>query len=149
MIHECNRFMGGVDLCDMFLSLYRVKLKRPKWYFPIFFYLIKVALANGWLLCRRHEKQRGTPVRSQLQLVEFQSQVAYDLVNFELQNQKRDEQVVVLFQPERPDLTKLVIFQRTRRNIMDVGYVQKECSKFLISLCFTKDRHCFLNFHVR
>ena len=27
-----NRFMGGVDKADMFLSLYRTKLRTRKWY---------------------------------------------------------------------------------------------------------------------
>ena len=53
MMKEYNKFMGGVDLCDMLLSLYHIKLGSKKWYMPIFHYLINVSITNGWLLYRK------------------------------------------------------------------------------------------------
>lgn len=35
VVAEYNRFMGGVDLADMLLELYRVDRKSFKWYFRI------------------------------------------------------------------------------------------------------------------
>lgn len=59
MVHEYNKFMGGVDPCDMLLSKYNIRLKTNKWYVPIFYYCIKLAVTNGWLLYRRHQSQHG------------------------------------------------------------------------------------------
>ena len=42
-IAECNKFMGGVDLCDMLLELYRIDFKSKKWYVRIFFYILDLA----------------------------------------------------------------------------------------------------------
>ena len=53
MVHEYNQFMGGVDLCDMFLPLFRIRLQSNKWNMFVFYYLIKVAVTNKWLLYRR------------------------------------------------------------------------------------------------
>ena len=46
IVHEYNKFMGAVDLHDMLLSLYAIKLRSNKWYMPIFYYCIKVAVTN-------------------------------------------------------------------------------------------------------
>ena len=83
MVHECNKFMGGVDLNDMLLPMYRIKMRSKKWYMPIFFYLIKDALTNPWLLYRRHLKHAVVypPSTSHMSLLEFQSQVATGLTS--------------------------------------------------------------------
>ena len=49
-IAEYNKFMGGVDLCDMLLKLYRIDFKSKKWYMRIFFYVLDLTTVNGWLL---------------------------------------------------------------------------------------------------
>ena len=81
MVHEYNKFMGGVDLCDMMLSLYRVKLKSRRWYMPIFYHLLKVAVTNAWILYRRYCNLNGNDKKSQHSLVSFQNHVASDLIN--------------------------------------------------------------------
>lgn len=45
-----NKFMGGVDKCDMLLSLYRTKLRTRKWYLRIAFHLFSLASINSWIL---------------------------------------------------------------------------------------------------
>ena len=52
-IAEYNKFMGGVDLCDMLLELYRIDFKSKKWYMRILFYVEDLATVNGWLLYHR------------------------------------------------------------------------------------------------
>ncbi len=47
MVNEYNKFMEGVDLCDMLLSLYRIRLKSNKWYMSVFYYLVKVSVTNA------------------------------------------------------------------------------------------------------
>jgi hypothetical protein len=45
-----NKFMGGVDKADMFLSLYRTKLRTKKWYHRIAFHLLSLAVVNSFVM---------------------------------------------------------------------------------------------------
>lgn len=52
-----NRHMGGVDLLDSILGLYRIQLRSKKWYKKIFYHMIDMCAVNAWLLWRRcHEE---------------------------------------------------------------------------------------------
>lgn len=72
--------MGGDDLCDMLLSLYRIKLGSNKWHVPIFNYFIQIAVTNGWLMYIRHCEQlhQGDSAK-RMTLLEFQISRANDL----------------------------------------------------------------------
>lgn len=50
LIGNYNHNMGGVDKCDMLLSLYRTHLKTKKWYKRVLFHFLDVAVINSWLL---------------------------------------------------------------------------------------------------
>jgi len=45
IVKEYNKFMGGVDLSDMLLSIYRIDRRSSKWYLRIVFYVLGVAVA--------------------------------------------------------------------------------------------------------
>ncbi len=45
--------MGGVDLLDSLIVLYRMKIRSRKWYHRIVFNMLDFTLVNGWLLYRR------------------------------------------------------------------------------------------------
>ena len=79
MVVEYNCHMGGVDLCDMLLSLYRIRHRSTKYYMHIVFYCIGVAVVNGWLLYRRHMDQKNVPAKNQLCLLKFQADLAASL----------------------------------------------------------------------
>ena len=79
MMKVYNNFMGGVDLCDMLFSLYHIKLCSKKWYMPIFHYLIKMSLTNGWLIYRRDQMNYALEDKP-FTLLDFQAQIAADLV---------------------------------------------------------------------
>ena len=74
IVKEYNNHMGTVDLCDMLMELYRSSTRSKKWYMRIVYYCIDVAVTNGWLLHRRHMKQRGE--RIIMPLLEFRCYVA-------------------------------------------------------------------------
>lgn len=48
-----NRHMGGVDLLDSMLGLYRIQIRSKKWYKRIFFHMIDLCAVNAWILWRR------------------------------------------------------------------------------------------------
>lgn len=49
-----NQHMGGVDLLDSMLGLYRIKIRSRQWYKRIFFHLVDMCIVNAWLLWRRN-----------------------------------------------------------------------------------------------
>ena len=78
IVKEYNHHMGTVDLCDMLMELYRSSKRSKKWCMRIVYHCIDVAVTNGWLLHRRHMKQRGERVI--MPLLEFRCYVASSLL---------------------------------------------------------------------
>ena len=170
MVREFNKFMGGVDLCDMLLSLYRVKLKSRRWYMPIFYYLLKVCVTNGWLLYRRHANLAGVAANSQLTLEDFQSQVVFDLVNIgkltvasaskrgrpsSFTPPPKKRRTVGALVPEGESRYDQVGHfpthseKQNRCRFCQNGRSRWMCSKCGIYLCLVKERNCFFDFHVK
>jgi len=48
-----NAHVGGVDLLDALIGLYRSHIRSKKWYHGIFFHLLDLTIVNAWLLYRR------------------------------------------------------------------------------------------------
>ena len=44
-----NKHMGGIDLSDMLLALYKTPIRSHRWYLPIFGYILDVAVINAAL----------------------------------------------------------------------------------------------------
>jgi hypothetical protein len=69
IVKEYNTFMGGVDLHDMLVQLYRTNIKGHRFYLRIIFHLINMPCVNAWLLYRRHCKQKSEKYRPLLDFV--------------------------------------------------------------------------------
>ncbi|XP_049798775.1 piggyBac transposable element-derived protein 3-like [Schistocerca nitens] len=78
IVEKYNKHMGGVDLADMLIELYRINLRSRKWYMRIVYWCLSVAVVNGWLLHRRHMVQRGKT--SKMSLLQFQANIAASLL---------------------------------------------------------------------
>ena len=50
VVQTYNKFMGGVDLLDSLIGLYRIKLRSKKFYHRIFFHFLDVSVVTSWLL---------------------------------------------------------------------------------------------------
>jgi hypothetical protein len=50
MFIKYNGGMGGVDLLDMMVAVYRVRYRIRKWWFPIYAWSLNVCAVNGWRL---------------------------------------------------------------------------------------------------
>ena len=50
VVQEYNKLMGGVDLSDMLIALYRTLIKTKRWYFKILFHCVDIAKVNAWLI---------------------------------------------------------------------------------------------------
>ena len=97
IVKEYNEHMGGVDLFDMLMALYKMDHKSRTWYRRIFFWVLNVATVNGWILYRRYAKQNNVPVKDQLDLVAFTCSISEYLVQVD-----KLPPILVRIRPGRP-----------------------------------------------
>lgn len=156
--------MGGVDLNDMLVALYRTNIGVKRFYLRIVFHLLDISVVNAWLLYRRHCKQKGMKFKK---LITFRSEIAHALLSESPITRKRSGR------PSSRDSTLCVapIKRRVTLNpIDDIKYDKNEhwpmhmepkkrcrqcvkaysrtgCMKCKIPLCLTKVKNCFVDFH--
>ena len=173
MVVVYNSHMGGVVLCDMLLSLYRIRHRSTKYYMHIAFYCVGVAVVNGWLLYRRHMDQRNVPAKNQLSLLKFQADLAASLCKAgkvcgegtRPRGRPSSASPVPANEPSRkrkaasvPNPTQDVQldqvghfpeFQEKQQRCRQckTGYSHIKCKKCGVYLCLVKARNCFTAFH--
>ena len=76
-----NKSMGGVDLADMLIALYRIPIKTQRWYIKVFWHLVDKAKVNSWILYRRHCDQKGIPKKSRMTLLKFTTNLAQETMH--------------------------------------------------------------------
>lgn len=149
MIRHYNSRMGGVDLADMLIALYRTEMRAHRWYIPLFSQLLDICINNAWLLYRREAKE-SKPFK----LKEFRCAISKSLVTF---------QRVVTMTPRgskkclTPDcqvdirydhvghLPTFTTKGRCKKCIK--GQTKFKCSKCNVRLCLTEERNCFYDYH--
>ncbi|XP_049618340.1 piggyBac transposable element-derived protein 2 isoform X1 [Syngnathus scovelli] len=68
-----NRSMGGTDRADQSIGLYRINMRRKKWWWPIFTWMLDAAVFNAWVLHRLDE-------HGGMSLLDFRRKVARTLL---------------------------------------------------------------------
>ena len=68
---EYNSSMGGADLANMFISLYRTPYKGKRWYLRVLFHCVDISKVNAWVFYRRHCWQLDVPVKKQMKQLNF------------------------------------------------------------------------------
>ena len=61
VIKEYNRFMGGVDKSDQYISYHRVLRQTKKYWKTLFYHLIEIAVTNAFLLYQWSRMETGQP----------------------------------------------------------------------------------------
>ena len=155
-----NAHMGGVDLCDMLLSLYRIRQRTNKVYFHVVFYCFGISVVNGWLLYRRHMNQNRIPVKNRMSLIQFQSRIADSLCrsgkvtstkgrgrpslngSFNTQQRKRKAGSVpspsIDIRSDRCDHFPQFQEKQQRCRLCKSGYSSIKCTKCDVHLCLVK-----------
>ena len=161
MIHQYNMHMGGVDLCDMLMALYRIKLGTKKWYIHIIYYCINVAIVNGWILYKRHCKQNGYTRKNIIQLLEFQTRIADSLLREKKVSRGRPRSDTPVVKKKRcavnapareiclDNVGHLPNFSEKQQRCKHCksGYSRIFCEKCQVHLCLVTSRNCFYSFH--
>ncbi|XP_061717480.1 piggyBac transposable element-derived protein 3-like [Cydia pomonella] len=78
IVEHYNAHMGGIDLADMLVALYRTEMKTRRWYLSIFSQIIDICVNNAWLMYRRDSKRKG--IKKYLGLKQFRLQIYQGLL---------------------------------------------------------------------
>lgn len=166
IVQTYNKSMGGVDLLDSLIALYRTKTRSRKWYHRIVFHMLDFTLVNAWLLYRRDCMDCGIQRKGQQSLLKFKAEVAACLClerkvlkkrgrpsNNEDQAEKRHRgsSSLVPSPPVRHDNTDhwpIWVEKKGRCKYPGCkGIVKVQCTKCATYLCFTPEKNCFMEFH--
>uniref|UniRef100_A0A3B4D048 PiggyBac transposable element-derived protein domain-containing protein n=1 Tax=Pygocentrus nattereri TaxID=42514 RepID=A0A3B4D048_PYGNA len=71
-----NRGMGGVDLLDSLIALYRTKIRSKKWYHRIVFHVLDLTVVEPLLLYWRDCRVWGIPKKDVSSLAKFKAEIA-------------------------------------------------------------------------
>ncbi|XP_062552399.1 piggyBac transposable element-derived protein 3-like [Armigeres subalbatus] len=80
VVKDYNQAMGGIDLNDQLVAIYRTDIGTKKYYLRVFHHFLDVCVVNAWLLYRRHCFQRGE--ERHMTLLEFRMDVAVSLIKY-------------------------------------------------------------------
>ena len=80
IVKQYNRSMGGVDLADQLISLYKIPLRSKKYYMRLVFHMIDMAVVNAWQLYRRDASSLNLQRKDILSLAGFKLLLSFDLM---------------------------------------------------------------------
>ena len=168
-----NKSMGGVDLADMLIAIYRITVKTNRWYIKVLWHLVDIAKVNGWLLYRPNFVQKNVPAKRRMSLLDFTTELADALMHTKQHPTKsprgRPPKHVSAEENETPckrGKRASVPAPCTDVRFDEVGhwplatkenkccrlchaYVRVMCQKCNLALCLLPERNCFLNFHTK
>ncbi|KAK3895427.1 hypothetical protein Pcinc_000878 [Petrolisthes cinctipes] len=160
--------MGGVDLADCLLSLYRIPVRSKKYYHRLIFHMIDMAINQAWLLYRRDYETKRIPQEKRHPLLSFRMAVFESLI--------RTGKIVKRGRPSSNEKTADPPKKRRQqmsqvRPLMDVrldkvghfpevrnprlyckrlgckGRTNIRCIKCNVNLCLNMRNNCYLQFH--
>lgn len=145
--------MGGVDLADMLISLYKIPFKSRRWYIGIFCQLLDICINNAWILYSIENKGKNKSLKV------FRYEIYQNLtkknrfVNVEgTKIQMKNSKTARPTTPVRLD--NVGHFPSMKEDMGRCKLCQKNttvfCIKCNLRLCFVTGknaRNCFLNFH--
>ncbi|XP_065204445.1 piggyBac transposable element-derived protein 3-like [Planococcus citri] len=164
LIKEYNQHMGGVDLADMLIALYRMNMKTHRWYFSIFSQLLDICVNNAWLTYRRNMEAKNE--KKIMKLKEFRNSIANSLISSNKtkvgrpltmeahckQHGTRTKQSPKIAHPT-PDIRLdnidhyPIVGSLGRCRCCSKKRTTYSCSKCNVRLCIVKDSNCFFRYH--
>ena len=168
ILRNYNKSMGGVDLCNMLISLYHTNIKTKRWYIKILFHCIDILKVNAWNLYRPHCIQLRTLKKSQLTLLQISIGIDEGLT-------RAGHPIRITWRPSKhqsneptpPTKRKKSIsmpvsdicydgahhwleFWEKKLNfhLCKTGNSQVYCKDCNICICLSNTRNCFYDFHI-
>ncbi len=172
IVHEYNQAMGGVDLHDQYIALYRFSFKSKKYYMRLVWHLFDMALVNAYLIYKRSCNALHIPAGKQNKLAQFKYRVAKCLM-FSCKITKKGKRGRPSIEAAEEPLRKRITNQGLPLPENDIRFdgldhlpncdsvrhmckingcksrVITKCSKCNVHLCITQKRNCFVEFHTK
>ena len=168
-VKEYNESMGGVDLADMLISLYRTNIKTRRWYLKVLFHCVDISKVNAWLLYRRYANQLKVPENQQTKLLEFICTIAESLVRSGKTTKDvgrpkkrrasdtpspapRKQPTAMPCEDVRYDNVSHWPEFREKKNKCrqcKTNFSRVYCKKCNLCLCLNNSRNCFYYFHLK
>ena len=76
IVQQYNASMGGTDLYDMFMSLYKIDHKSTRWYRRVIFWVLSSCVVQSWIIYKRHFQQLQLPKKDCLDLLSFATSIS-------------------------------------------------------------------------
>lgn len=166
IIKQYNTHMGGVDLADMLIALYKTPYKSKRWYLGIFSQLIDIGVNNAWLLYRRdtqalgntkHENLKTFRLHLALSLIKANSVTKVRKSDFANEQPKKKIRVPVSARPtddiRYDQIGHFPIFiDKGRCKFCTNGQTTIFCPKCNVRLCIVhgkNSRNCFTIYHTK
>ena len=80
IVRMYDKIMGGVDLADLLIALYRIQCKATRWYIKIFWHMVDNAKVNSGILYKKEEILRCVLEKSLKYLKMFSFEIANALI---------------------------------------------------------------------
>ncbi len=153
IIKKYNKHMGGVDLADMLMALYRIDRRSKKYYMRIVYYLLGVSTVNAWIFYKLNIRLS----QNNIGLLEFTQDLSFMragkifrkvLPTTTTYNRKKTSEDVRF-----DDLGHRPIIRSDRQRCKQANCDQKTsiyCNKCNVNLCIIAgktNRNCFESYH--
>lgn len=142
-VENYNKCMGGTDRMDQNIGYYRIGVRKNKWWWSIFTWLIDVPVQNAWLL----QRKAGMKSISQFQFRRNIAQHCCHAVALSVAN-NRPHKRARLPEEDRYDERDHMPVPGTRRRCANPtcnSRTRVKCEKCDVGLCV--DKICFKSFH--
>lgn len=148
--------MGGVDLSDMLIALYKTPFRSHRWYLTLFAHVLDMCCLNAWLLYKRDCKKLG--LKKPLRLKFFKAEMANALISKGIMTNPILPSAENIIGSSRLPCSEDVKFDgsnhfpqmttRGRCRYCTNGQSRVKCLKCKARLCLTQDKNCFYQFHI-
>lgn len=151
IVKAYNQNMGGIDLCDRYLSYYRFYMRTIKWPVRAFNHFVDLTVVNCWIMYRRQCEKTNELKHKRMSLLNFRMHLATALIKFDSvtppppsrqsgrrQPQPDEEEVEEVEEDEQQPATKYrkVVAQPVDEVRFDMyGHFPKYCNDNFASKC--------------
>lgn len=166
-----NHSMGGVDLLDQMISLYRIYIRSRKWTLRLIFHAVDFTIANSWFEYKKDCARLNIPKKAQLGLLDFRLQLAECLAKVGNRVQakrgrpssgtpevvrkramKNNEEIRPLSDIQHDSVDHLPHLDGSKegkrcKNEKCGKKTHFFCDKCHVHLCLKKERNCFVSYH--